>query len=105
MKDTKDIKPGTRVRVSYPVSTQFINVGTKFDGLEFIVRRKHDIRLKNNTVVGTYYELYGAQGLCGMPYGFLAEELEVLEDAPKPDMPEYEKWKDAYDKMMEALGE
>ena len=101
----KEIKPGARVRVAYPVTTQFKNAGLKFDGLEFVVRRKREIKLKNNVVVGTYYELYGAQGRDGVPYGFLEDELELLEDAPTPDMPEYERWKEAFDKMLEVLDE
>lgn len=80
MKRVREIMPGTVVRVSYPEGGQFKNAGMKFDGQEFTVRRKKDIKLKNGVVIGTYYELYGANGLLGVPFGFLIDELEVVKE-------------------------
>jgi hypothetical protein len=68
------IKEGDLVMVAFPVGEKTENPAHKYDGEQFVVKRK----FKTNTKKGgdTYqYELYGAVSKKGIPYVFLTDEL------------------------------
>ena len=76
MIDDNRIKVGDTVLVRYPMNEQTNNVANKFDGQEFVVKRKKVITTRPANRV--YFELYGAVSKYGVPYAFLEDELIKL---------------------------
>lgn len=77
MADSGRIKEGDLVMVAFPTGEKTENPAHKFDGEQFVVKRKY----RANTKKGgdTYqYELYGATSKNGIPYVFLTDELILL---------------------------
>lgn len=72
------INPGDPVVVHYPKGEKTNNPATKYNGEQFIVKRRRVICTRPANRV--YYELYGAVSDMGVPYGFLEEELIKVED-------------------------
>lgn len=77
MTTVRRLKPGDLVEVSYPVSDKFNNPARKLEGQQFLVKSvKYNSRLAGP--YRTQYTLYGAEGLDGVPFWFLDDELIKL---------------------------
>lgn len=77
MIDTERIRIGDLVMVSYPVSEKTNNPAHRFNGQQFVVKRRR--RPKTNKGGDIYiYELHGAESKAGKPYTFLTDELIKL---------------------------
>lgn len=73
------IKVGDLVLVSYPIGEQTNNPARILNGLQFIVKSKHQVDAQKNTRVSKhYFELCGAVSKMGVPYAFLEDELIKL---------------------------
>lgn len=73
----KKVLPGALVMVSCPVEKEQVNNPTRqFDGLEFVVKTRH----QPNPHVKPQFTLYGCESEYGKPYWFLEEELIVLSE-------------------------
>ena len=73
----KKILPGALVMVSFPIENeQTKNPARKFDGQEFVVRK----RFQPTHLVKPQFTLYGCEGKNNKPYWFLEDELTVLSE-------------------------
>lgn len=71
------IKEGDLVMVAFPTGEKTENPAHKYDGEQFVVKRKYKAKSKKGG--DTYqYELYGAVSKKGLPYVFLTDELILL---------------------------
>lgn len=74
MTDNVRIREGDLVMVAFPAGEKTENPAHKYDGEQFVVKRKYKAKSKKGG--DTYqYELYGATSKKGLPYVFLTDEL------------------------------
>lgn len=72
MTDSGRISEGDLVMVAFPTGEKTENPAHKFDGEQFVVKRKFNTKKGGDTY---QYELYGAVSKTGIPYVFLTDEL------------------------------
>lgn len=74
---TYKIREGDLILVSFPINDKTNNPARKYDGEQFVVKRKRKpICNKGGDIY--LYELYGAESKLGVPYSFLTEQLIKL---------------------------
>lgn len=72
------IQIGSLVKVSFKKRIE-TDPAKKFNGQTFVVKSRRSIH-QSDTDVRWLYELYGAKTKHGMPYTFIEENLEVVEE-------------------------
>lgn len=70
---------GDKVKVCFPPSDKWNNPAKKYQGQEFVVKKRKFL-FNSKTSGHCCYELYGAESEFGIPYTFLEDELIKLDD-------------------------
>jgi hypothetical protein len=76
------IEVGSMVKVNFPPARKRIatnDPARKLHGQVFVVKSRKSI-YQSDTDVKWLYELYGANSKKGMPYTFIEENLELIEE-------------------------
>lgn len=72
------IQIGSLVRVNFKTRKQQHDPAAKLQGQAFVVKKR--ISKRGGTETKYVYELYGAKSKYGIPYWFLEDTLDVIEE-------------------------
>ena len=75
------IQIGSLVRVNFKTRKQQHDPAVKFQGQTFVVKKR--ISKRGGTETKYVYELYGAKRKYGIPYWFMEDALDVIQEGDK----------------------
>lgn len=75
------IQIGSLVRVNFKTRKQQHDPAVKFQGQTFVVKKR--ISKRGGTETKYVYELYGAKSKYGIPYWFMEDALDVIQEGDK----------------------